>query len=153
MEQALVKTFAAALHEYNSLPGDVCPCTNTRNSPPPAVPDFVGHDYFCDTGSENPFQIILYKADPLWDGAGCGQYNTCCEWNFPPWFVKNIAFPTSDDIEMRMCTDQPQSDKNINFESLEIYIQGRLLKYFDCYLVVSSVSKCSIGLLRRLNLL
>ena len=116
-------TFAAALHEYNSGPNVVCPCTNTRNSPPPAVPDFVGHDYFCDTGSENYFQHIFYGADPLWDGAGCGQYNTCCSWNSPPWFLKNISPPISNDIEMRMCTDSSRSDEDMNFESLEIYVQ------------------------------
>ena len=38
------------------------------NYPPPAVPPFVGDDYFCDTGSETP----------LWDGEGCGQFSTCC---------------------------------------------------------------------------
>ena len=48
-------TFVSALHEYNSAPINNCPCTNTRNSPPPAVPDFIGHDYFCDTGSENRY--------------------------------------------------------------------------------------------------
>ena len=116
-------TFAAALHEYNSHPDTVCPCTNTRNSPPPAIPDFVGHDYFCDTGSENRYQNIFYGADPLWDGAGCCQYNTCCSWNSPPWSLKNISTPTSDGIEMRMCTNQVRSNEDINFQSLEIYVQ------------------------------
>ena len=116
-------TFVAAVHEVNSARNSVCPCTNTRNSPPPAVPDFVGHDYFCDTGSENSWQPIFYETDPLWDGAGCGQYNTCCSWNSPPWFLKNISSPTSDDIEMRVCTDSPQYDEDIYFESLEISVQ------------------------------
>ena len=116
-------TFAAAVHEDNSGRPYVCPCTNTRNSPPPEVPDFVGHDYFCDTGSENYYQHIFYGDDPLWDGAGCGPYSTCCSWNSPPWFLKNISPPTSDDIEMRMCTDQHQNNEDVYFESLEIYIQ------------------------------
>ena len=116
-------TFAAALHEYDAYPHDVCPCTNTRNSPPPAAPDFVGHDYFCDTGSENHYQNIFYGDDPLWDGAGCGQFNTCCSWNSPPWFLKNISPPTSDDIEMRLCADSGRSNEDINFELLEIYVQ------------------------------
>ena len=119
-------TFVAALHEYNAHPSSVCPCTNTRNSPPPAVPDFVGHDYFCDTGSENHYQHILYEADPLWNGAGCGHFNTCCSWNSPPWFLKNISTPTSDDIEMRLCSDSVRgrvNDEDMNFESLEVYVQ------------------------------
>ena len=116
-------TFVAALHEYNSGPNNVCPCTNTRNSPPPAVPEFVGSDYFCDTGSENRWQYIFYEADPLWDGAGCGPYNTCCYWNSPPWFLKNISSSTSDDIEMRMCTSENRNNEDINFEVLEMYVQ------------------------------
>ena len=111
-------TFAAALHEYTVYPPAVCPCTNTRNSPPPAVPSFIGHDYFCDTGSENHFQFIFYGDDPLWDGAGCGQFSTCCSWNSPPWFLKNISPPTSDDIEMRFCTNEHRNDEDINFELL-----------------------------------
>ena len=115
-------TFAAALHEYTSHTSYVCPCTNTRNNPPPVVPPFVGHDYFCDTGSENHFQHIFYGDDPLWDGEGCGQFNTCCSWNNPPWFVKEIS-PTADDIEMRLCADSPRYDEDVTFESLEIYVQ------------------------------
>ena len=114
-------TFASALHEHNSQPGSVCPCTNTRNSPPPPVPDFVGNDYFCDTGSRNFYRDILYTSDPLWDGAGCGEYNTCCDWNSPPWFRKEISPPTSHDIEMRVCTNEYQED--VKFETLEIYVQ------------------------------
>ena len=117
-------TFVAALHEYNSAARNVCPCTNTRNSPPPPeVPEFVGDDYFCDTGSLDSWQFIFYGDDPLWDGAGCGPYSTCCSWNSPPWFLKDISPPTSDDIEMRLCADQVQSDEDINFELLEIYVQ------------------------------
>ena len=98
--------------------------TNTRNSPPPpAVPTFVGNDYFCDTRSQNYYQYILYGDDPLWDGAGCGEYNTCCEFNSPPWFRKEISPPTSDDIEMRLCTDQGPNNENVNFEILELYVQ------------------------------
>ena len=118
-----VWTFAAALHEYNSHRDSVCPCTNTRNNPPPDVPPFVGQDYFCDTGSENSFQHIIYGDDPLWDGAGCGQFNTCCSFNSPPWFLKEISPPKNDDIEMRLCADQTRSDEDITFETLELYVQ------------------------------
>ena len=115
-------TFAAALHEDNSYRDYVCPCTNTRNNPPPAVPPFVADDYFCDTGSENPYQHIFYGDDPLWDGEGCGPYNTCCSWNNPPWFMKEIS-PTTDDIEMRLCSNDGFSSEDTPFETLEIYVQ------------------------------
>ena len=117
-------TFAAAVHEHNSVPTDVCPCTNTRNTPPPpSVPPFVANDYFCDTGNPNRFEFTFFRDDPLWDGAGCGEYNTCCDWNSPPWFRKEISPPTRDDIEIRLCADQARNDEDINFEILELYVQ------------------------------
>ena len=116
-------TFAVAVHEYNSSPENVCPCTNTRNSQHAPIPSFVGNDYFCDTGSENYVQHIFYGDDPLWDGEGCGQFSTCCSWNTPPWFMKQLSPPTSDDIEMRLCCDAPRNDEDITIETLEIYVQ------------------------------
>ena len=116
-------TFVAAVHEYNSRWDFVCPCTNTRNTQLAPIPPFVGHDYFCDTGSENHFQLIFYGDDPLWDGEGCGEFNTCCSWNTPPWFMKQLSSPTSDDIEMRLCCDQNRSDEDITVETVEIYVQ------------------------------
>ena len=124
MESHLVSTSVhlLRLHEDNSLLESVCPCTNTRNSPPPpAVSSFIGNDYFCDTGSQNYYQYIFYGDDPLWDGAGCGEHNTCCDFNSPPWFRKEISAPVSDDIEMRLCTDEYNED--VKFETLEIYVQ------------------------------
>jgi dynein heavy chain len=115
-------TFAAAVHEHNSAPKFVCPCTNTRNRPPPSVPSFVGQNYFCDTGSTAHFRFVFYGDDPLWDGAGCGQFSTCCAFNSPPWFMREVS-PTTDDIMMRLCTDQKQGDEDMNFETLEIYVQ------------------------------
>ena len=116
-------TFAAALHEENSDWPGVCPCTNTRNNQEVAIPPFVGHDYFCDTGSENRYEFIFYGDDPLWDGQGCGEFNTCCSWNTPPWFMKQFSSTTSDDIEMRLCANQNRDDEDITVESLEIYVQ------------------------------
>ena len=117
-------TFAAALHEHDSYPANVCPCTNTRNNPPPPeVPPFIGQDYFCDTGTEDMFQVIFYADDPLWDGAGCGSYSTCCSFNSPPWFLQNISPPTNEDIEIRLCSDQDRGNEDITFEILELYVQ------------------------------
>ena len=118
-------TFAAALQEDISNPAYhkfLCPCANVNNPGPTAPPSFVGQDYFCDTGSKDFFQFIFYGDDCLWDGAGCGASNTCCALNTPPWFLKQLS-PTSDDIEMRLCADQPRYDEDITFETLELYVQ------------------------------
>ena len=116
-------TFAAAADETHTDPYSVCPCTNIRNSPLPPVPSFIGNDYFCHTGSANDVLYIFYGNDPLWDGAGCGPYNTCCDWNYPPCFRKEISPSTSDDIEVRLCSDEGRANEDINFETLEIYVQ------------------------------
>ena len=113
-------TFAAAQDEYNSGWSLVCPCTNIRNSQHATIPSFVGYDYVCNTGSENLCQHIFYVNDPLWDGEGCGQFNTCCSWNTPPWFMKQLSSPTSDDIKTRLRSDENQINEDIIVETLEI---------------------------------
>ena len=117
-------TFAAALHEViTSLRQYLCPCTNIHNPVTIPIPPYVGSDYFCDTASETAVQRIFYPNDPLWDGQGCGPLNTCCSFNNPPWFMKELPSSTSDDIEMRLCADQTRTDEDINFESIELYVQ------------------------------
>ena len=117
-------TFAAGLDEIGSHPHLNCPCTNTnfasRASQPPA---FVGNDYFCDTASEGRFQNIFYPDDPLWDGAGCGALNTCCSFNNPPWFYKQLPQHTTDDIEMRLCNDEGSVNEDTPIEIIDFYVQ------------------------------
>jgi hypothetical protein len=116
-------TFAAALHETLIHPRNICPCTNIHNQQTLPIPPYVGIDYFCDTGSSQRFEVRFYPDDPLWDGQGCGRLNTCCSFNNPPWFMKQLPASTHDDIEMRLCTDQARDDEDIVFEILELYVQ------------------------------
>ncbi len=117
-------TFAAALHEIvTRAPDSLCPCTNIQNPTQVFVPPFIGNDYFCDTASSEQFQFQFYPYDPLWDGSGCGTLNTCCSFNNPPWFVKQLPEATTDDVEIRLCTDKGRHDEDINFEKLDIYVQ------------------------------
>ena len=53
---------------------------------------------------------VLQPADPLWDGKGCGPTNTCCSFNTPPWFVKDLSSATTDNIEMHGCVVQSVVD-------------------------------------------
>ena len=98
-----------------------CPCANPALSSL-AVPGYVGSDYFCDTAqsiySSSP---ALRTADPLWDGKGCGAGNTCCSFNNPPWFIKDLPSTTTDNIEMRVC--YPNTGGTTPIEIAEIYIQ------------------------------
>ena len=124
-------TFAGALDEVSKwdLWKAYCPCTNMEHpSSSSQPPDFVGTDYFCDTGSNQRWSFKLYPDDPLWDGAGCGPANTCCSLNDPPWFFKQLPYHTTEDIEMRICRDQApptsyQVDEGTPIEILELYVR------------------------------
>ena len=100
-----------------------CPCTNiNQTSSTGHHPAFVGNDYFCDTGSQGPAIDNLFYGDALlWDGAGCGPLNTCCTFNNPPWFYKELPEPTTDDIKMQVCRDG--TDENIAIEMVDIYVR------------------------------
>ena len=72
-----------------------------------------------------PLKTMLSSTcnDPLWDGAGCGPTSTCCSFNTPPWFYRQLPQPTTDDIEMRACRNEDASHEDIAIEMIEIYIQ------------------------------
>ncbi len=101
----------------------VCPCTQTTTPYTGTVPTFIGNDYFCDTGSRSVYQFQLYADDPLWDGQGCGPTSSCCQFNSPPWFCKELPQQTSDNIEVRVCRDFHRSDEDILVELIELYVQ------------------------------
>ncbi len=116
-------TFANAIVETQSN-AEVCPCTRTDVPYTGVVPPFIGQDYFCETGSRQAFRHdTFYPDDPLWDGQGCGGTSTCCEFNNPPWFCKQLPQPTTDDIELRICSDQDIDDEETPIEIIEMYIR------------------------------
>ena len=117
-------TFVGASDETTNNPTFKCPCINTNISPPPSVPDYIGNDYFCDTGLSSyhgTTSRIFVLLDPLWDGKGCGPTNACCSFKHPPWFVKDLFSHTTNDIEMRLC--RPRTDGSTPIEILELYVQ------------------------------
>ena len=100
-----------------------CPCNSAGSRFIGTIPPFIGNDYFCDSGSRYITTQTLYNADPLWDGEGCRESNTCCEFNNPPWFCKTLPQNTTDDIELRACGDQALSDEDALIETVDIYVQ------------------------------
>ena len=117
-------TFVAALDELGSGDGNaVCPCSSSVSSVGTSPPSFVGDDYFCDAGAVTYVGGTFYGDNPLWDGSGCGSTSTCCSFNTPPWFFKELSSSTSDDIEMRVCRDESRANEDIAMSSVEIYVQ------------------------------
>ena len=115
-------SFVAALDESSGHQSG-CPCLNVASTTQATIPPFVGNDYFCDTGSADDVRNIFYPDDPLWDGEGCGELNTCCSFNNPPWFSKTLSRPVSDDVEMRVCRDAGYLNEDIPIEAIELYVR------------------------------
>ena len=110
-------TFAAGGGENRPTMDDSCPCDATINID---IPPFVGQDYFCESGVNSGFATGFHPDDPLWDGEGCSSTSTCCELNNPPYFIKQLSSPTTDDIEARICQLDIFDDTPIEF--IELYV-------------------------------
>ena len=117
-------SFVAALDEAGTyFPTSRCPCTKINESFPIVIPPFVGQDYFCDTGSQSTYEDRIYCDEPLWDGHGCGAESSCCQFNSPPWFCKQLPQPTTDNIELRICGDQNIENEDVLINLVELYVQ------------------------------
>ena len=116
-------TFAAGVDEQTVYRGGTCPCvtgsTNGNN-----IPSFVGQNYFCESGLTmwNRNHILFPEGDPLWDGQGCGPTSSCCTFNSPPWFNVQLPSPTTDDIEVRICSNIAADETPIQL--VELYVNG-----------------------------
>ena len=112
-------TFAAGLAEDLPTRNDACPCDATISI---AIPLFVGGDYFCESGVNSGSAGGFHPDDPLWDGMNCTSSSTCCSMNNPPYFIKQLSSPTTDDIEARICLkDTNYDDSPIEF--IELYVK------------------------------
>ena len=103
-----VWTFAVD-HPYGGPPR--CPCTKDSYA---FVPHFVGSHYFCDRNR--------ITNTGLWDGVGCAA-STCCDFNNPPWFSVSFNTTYTQDIEVRICTDEKSSNEKVSLIELEVYVQ------------------------------
>ena len=89
-------------------------------------PSSVGANYFCDTGNPTNSDIFfrLFTEHPLWDGiANCASNDTCCAPHSGPWFKTNLTAPSTDNIELRICGDEPTSNEDTPLELIKIYIK------------------------------
>ena len=116
-----VYTYAAGLSEISINLG-VCPCAG-GTSPPP----FIGSKYYCESG--NPLSTFnktaFYYSDLIWDGQLCRNGEVaCCEQPSLPWFCNTLATPISEDLEVRICLDEPLNTENVAIEFFELYILG-----------------------------
>ena len=120
-------TFMAALQEnvlHLNRYSYQCPCFNNTLLQP-QIPEFVGNDYFCESGCPGKWNSEhIYASDPLWDGKQCGILEKeCCENSSLPWFHKFLPSLTNEPIELRACCDQPSWDEDVLIEFFEIFVK------------------------------
>jgi hypothetical protein len=116
-------TFAVGISENTTVyPSECCPCDIPNLS---RIPTFVGDDYFCESGLHSAWngQYTFHSNDVLWDGQNCTSNSTCCQFNNPPWFTKNLTNATTDDIELRICVESIYTLEDIAIELIELYVQ------------------------------
>ena len=117
-------SYAAGLSDDGNFQGGTynCPCAKHPGRDPP---DFVGLDYYCESGLSSQIQDIhrIILEDPLWDGDGCGPGNNCCNQIGMPWFYGTLPQEVDDGIEVRICGSEDVSNEETYVELVEIYIQ------------------------------
>ena len=86
-------------------------------------------NYYCESGNPGPDVNItkFYSSDVLWDGLQCGGVESrCCNATDLPWFCRTFETPITEDLEVRICTNEPLDNENVAIESFELYVQGKI---------------------------
>ena len=117
-----VWTFMAATWEtsFSHNGRGSCPCApGSLVEPQP----FVDKDYFCESGNNQfSYSYTTFYNDPLWDGEQCGAIEgNCCNVTGLPWFNKVLEKPTTDYIELRVCSFWEEGE--LLLASHEIYVK------------------------------
>ena len=99
-------------------------CCNTPTSSF-QPPSFVEQNYFCDTGnpSDENWMNVFFTTFPLWDNeANCPENANCCAPHSGPWFNTTLMAPTTEDIEIRICGNEPTNNEDTPLELIDIYV-------------------------------
>ena len=100
----------------------ICPCA--AEGVPLSYNNFVGDHFYCESGNPSKYwQKKWYLNDTLWDGEGCPTGNSCCANSGLPYFYRTLPRVTTDNIEVRLCADQPRPDEDVGLEELELYVR------------------------------
>ena len=98
-----------------------CPCSSPHagRAPPP----FVVSNYYCESAHRNGFPSkMLYTPSPLWDGRGTCE-GTCCESPNMPWFRVVLNGTTTENTEMRLCTNSGFDNEAVAIDQMELYVR------------------------------
>ena len=91
-----------------------CPCDYSDRTEAPLPPSEVGENYFCSS---------TYPGDRLWSGSDCNTASSCCSFHNPPYFSIQLPTPNTDQIELRICSDQELGNERALVLFAEMYVQ------------------------------
>ena len=112
-------TYASGLSERHLDAYFACPCARS-NYDSSWIPEFVGNNYYCESGFVDNYANRVVWEDPLWDGQGCfASNNNCCDRY--SWFHRQVP-PSSDDVEVRWCKYYSSVWSDILTDQLEIWV-------------------------------
>ena len=113
-------TYVVGLREETTYPCNHCP-RDRADYPVSCIPDFVGTDYYCETGWVSSFTSGRHVwDDPLWDGKGC-HLSTAHSCDRYGWFHKQVN-TTTDYTEVRLCADGAINNEDVLAELIEIWV-------------------------------
>ena len=79
-------------------------CVGSFGSPPA----FVGTNYVCETTIHNKTSSGLFSLDPLFAGRH---------------FCAELPEPTTEPLQIRICSDQSLADEDVLLQFAELYVQ------------------------------
>ena len=116
-------TYAIAVRQ-NVFPGasdngNTCPSTGVGDAPP----SFVGKDYFCSSASTTKNWQPIFYTTPLWSNilGDCATERSCGA-NLV-YFCVTLPEQTTDDLEIRVCTNNVRSNEDIRIGSMDFWVQ------------------------------
>jgi len=122
--QRRIWTFASMISQQPSDVKGSCPCAY-REKWPNLIPQFIGSNYFCDSGNPSLANAVsgkYYVNDTLWDGKGCSHGNECCQYNDPPWFSADLGGPVSSNIDVSILINGNRESEDVLVTHIELYI-------------------------------
>ena len=111
-------TYATGITTVTVHTNASCPCNSGSTA---QVPPYIGNDYYCETGNNGVGDF--FPNDPLWDGQQCdGADAPCCTHPYMPWFNKTLGEATTEDIQLRLCVDEPLSNEETLLQLITLFV-------------------------------
>ena len=110
-------TFAAGYRDDNNYRDTSynCPCAIRSGRRPQ---QFVGTNFYCESGSHSTPTNKWYMNNTLWDGQGCSGSSHCCQGGRQSWFMTALPEATRSNIEFRLMNPYGA----LGVELLELYV-------------------------------